>query len=385
MLAGAGRWTPDRGCAWQRGIDYVLEAANTQPSPGHTRLRDDARFVGPVWLDLPTGRPDEPLVAQPVYLPAHAPEWSKRFVASCKLRPAINSVGDAELQDPGRRAGATIRLPRAGADTQVLALGAGSLELHDAVRVDAGGELWITGRAGEHGIVELLEPATAALESMDRPVQRAHVGACPMLYPDPIRILFQRGLWPESGARDARSARLTDALIRSGATLDPIAVERDGGFAMRLGSGTVQLYLLDRLAEIEVLDLRALGYVLWLVFVGEAEVASELGGQLALSNLDRLLDTKASPFEPRDWVYQRIAGSSGDLGLRTATLARLLVAYPGSEAGMSRVLAGAARSFVTWAHGSELAPLGRPPRRIATLLKLTTGDELTLAVDALET
>ena len=394
MLQLANRWSPGlRGCEWQRGVDHVLRTALIAPGGKLELLREHARFVGPVWLCTPTGRADEPVKQGPLYLPSFAPDFAKRFNESCRFRPRVVDRGIVFV-DAGNQEVARIRLPAAGTDPQLIALGMGVLDLHDVpTTANVAVEDWIRGRGSDPGLLELLKPVELALQKIGRPLDAAHVGTCPALYPDPIRILFERNLWPApGGVRAAESRALTDARIKwGGRALDAVEVEKEGGEVLSLGTDStrVSLTMVDRVGDAQVNDLRSLGFVLWSIFVREADVSSELAGQLAITDtLEKLFEHSAErPLEPTRRVYERVGGSPPEqLRRRLATLQRLVKAYSSNEPGLPRLLSRATRSFVVWASGRADGVenrLGRPPARYLSY-RLPTGEELKLALDALE-
>jgi hypothetical protein len=396
-LQRANRWAPSlRGCEWQRGVDHLLEGHAIEPASKLELLREHARFVGPVWLCLPTGQADPPVQQGPLYLPSFAPDFARRFTESCRYRPrAAPDKAGIVFVDGGNQDVARIRMPSAGTDPQLIALGMGLLDLHNVPTTPhVAVEDWVRGRGTEPRLVDLLKPVELALQQIGRSVDAAAVAACPPLYPDAVRLLFERNLWPPpGGARAAESRALTDARIRwGGRALDQLSVETAGGELLALGSnGTrVALTMVDRVGDTQVNDLRALGFVLWSFFIRSAEVSSELAGQIAMADtLEKLLEhTSDRPLEATRAVYERVAADPPDaLRRRLATMQRFVKAYSSSKPGLPRLAQRAARSFVSWATGRADAVesrIGRPP---ATYLqyRLPTGEDLTLALDALET
>jgi hypothetical protein len=255
-------------------------------------------------------------------------------------------------------------------------------------------EDWVRGRGSDPGLVDLLKPVELALQKIGRPLDANHVNACPPLYPDPIRILFERNLWPAPGGeRTVESRALTDARIKwGGRALDLVGVEKEGGEMISLGpdGARVSLTMVDRVGDTQVNDLRALGYVLWSVFSREADVSSELAGQVAITDtLEKLFEhTGDRPLEPTRRVYERVGTAPSDqLRRRLATMQRFVKAYSSGEPGLPRLFNRAAKSFVSWASGRSDAVenrLGRPPAKYISY-RLPTGEELKLALDALET
>lgn len=395
-LRRANRWAPTLpGCEWQYGIDHVLEGHAIDPASPLELLREHTRFVGPVWLCIPTGEADPAVRQGPLYLPSLSEGFARRFTESCRFRPRVATEQSAIVfSDGGNQEVARVRLPSVGTDAQGIALGMGVLELQRVPTTPpAAIEDWVRGSGAEPGLIELLKPVGLALQKLGRPVDAAAVAKCPPLYPDPIRLLFERNLWPAPGAaRAVESRALTLARIgRGGHAIDARDVEAGGGQLVLGSNGTrVELTMVDRVGEAQVNDLRALGYVLWAVFIREAEVSSELGGQIAITDtLEKLLEhTGDRPLEPTRRVYERVEAAPSDpWRRRLATMQRFSKAYSNSAPGLPRLLDRAARSFVAWASGRTEAVetrLGRPPST-PLLYRLPTGEDLTLALDALET
>lgn len=393
-LEKARRWNPELPlCEWQRGVNEILRRAGAAPSENHQMLHEDARLVGPVWLTLPTGLPDEPVRAEPVYLPSLARGHAARFISTCQFKPKDESDKQAiTFSDATQKTIARIRLPQAGSDTNAIALGMGAVEMPEVPRVaNANAELWVSGRGGEPGLVELMRPIVLALQKLGRPVDTEHVNGCPVLYPDPIRILFERSRWPGAdGARAGQSRRLAAALLTAGGrALDGKTLERERGEQLQLGgeASPITLTLVDRLGDTAINDFRALGFVLWSVFVREAELAGALDGQPAMADtLEKLFEHAADrPLEPRKWVYDLVDAPPPErLTRRVATLQRFLKAYRTPAQGVARVLDLSAQSFVRWAAGrADVIPLGRPAARSATY-RLPTGEDIRLPLDSVE-
>jgi hypothetical protein len=282
--------------------------------------------------------------------------------------------------------------PEASGDRDLVAVGMGMLELLEAPRAAPSRELWLASRGGEPGLVDLMKPVELALGQLGRPVNAADVAKCPVLYPDPVRITLDRGLWASAGASQTLySSPLTQAMVDAGrAAPDAAAIEAQGGEVVTLGAGERKqtLVLMDRFAERPVHDLRALGFVLWSVFVRQAQLSSEHPGQLALVDAPELLlhHSPEKPLEAHGRVYD-LVGQAPDASLkaRLASQQRFLKAYRSSGTGLPRVLEHAARSFVAWASGrADVVPLGRAPTG-HLLYRLPTGEELRLAVDGVET
>ena len=395
-LKRAGRWTPDAlKCEWQRGLRSVLAHTGASvDTSGRRAFDEDCRFVGPVTAWLPTGTSDGAVSLEPIYLPTHHPGFTRRFVSSLQFQPHIEPGGDVVLNGPGNRELWRIRVHPASASTDIISLGSGRLSLTDEplekARVQ---EDWVNGTRDEDGLVQMLEPLTMALGRLEnrRTTDATNVLKCPFLYPDPIRLLFGQGLWRDSGAVPIReSSSLRTAWLESPVgPLTEDAVEEAGGVAVRVGVGGEHesiVFYLDFLGDQPVLDLRAMGYLLWRVFVGTAVISDEAGGTpeiLDTESYERLLRHQPDrPLEPVVEIYGAVrADAPDDLSQRLATMQRFVKAYPRADGGLPRLLAAAARSFCSWATGRDgVAPLGRGPRGREELV-LPTGDRLAIAID----
>ena len=382
----AGRWEPHQAL-WQRGIDYVL--GQTVFSEGLSDLADDSTMRGPIWLELPTGQVDPPLRVEPVFFPTLAPGFAASFVELCKLKP---SVGEAavELRDARGTLLGAIRMPGAGAQADGLAIGMGLLDLAgpDVARVPSVQQkIWVM---GEGGLRQVLRPLEQALGHWGRSVtDPAQILACPFLYPDPLRILAARGLWVGSGPQPTGRAA-----YQLGAAGVPIPTGDGAGIEAAVADfGTedspLQLILVDRAGGLVVLDLRALGYVLWKVFVGEAELVPGLGGNMgdAESYEPLLIHSPEHPFEATSLCYEFVSTElpvDVPLRRRLATLQRFVASYVAKQqpSETDRVLERAAQSFARWASGlSQVAALGHPGQRTFSYT-LPLGTSLDLAVDA---
>jgi len=173
--------------------------------------------------------------------------------------------------------------------------------------------------------------------------------------------------------------------------LNEETVEQAGGIAVRLGRGgeheSVSIYL-DFLGDQPVLDLRALGYLQWCVFVGTAVISDEVSGTpeiLETDTFEQLLRHQPDrPLEPTPEVYAAISGDPPEqISRRLAALQRFVKAYPRSEQGLQRLQYAAARSFSAWAAGrDDVEPLGRKPLADREEVSLPTGDRLRLAIDS---
>jgi hypothetical protein len=243
-------------------------------------------------------------------------------------------------------------------------------------------KLWVS---GEGGLKQLLNPLELALSRRSSLVTPGDVDKDVVLYPDPVRILVRRGLW--SGVGPAATGRALYQLGAAGIALpDSDTAPGVEAASATIGGGPagLQLMLVDRVGETAVLDLRALGCVLWMVFTGTADVYNELEGNIGdESFVPLLVHTKEAPLEAQEHIYRTVsAGPDAEVSKKLATLQRFVASYTPAPPGIDRILEAAARSFARWASGrQDIAPIGRKgPRTV--IYKLPIGLEIKLARDA---
>ncbi len=390
-LRRSGHWNREL-VDWQRGVDFVL--GERSGSEGLRMLGEHTQLTGPALLELPVAptadAPDGSVRLELIYLPCYSRGFADEFVKLCSYKP-VPQVGGVEFQDARGSAIGRIEMPAGGADVAPLALGMGTLAPIDlgVARVPhAVPRLWVE---GEGGLIDALKELSHELTSMEppRPLTLEAVRAAPVLYPDPVRILMQRGYWPDrsAGARRDTLTRNAKLMLSSKGLAMPTAEDADalgGAWAAVGADGQQRLVFFDEVQGIQVLDLRALGFVLFRFFVGEAELDESAPGNLrdAEHLAPLLVHSVESPLEAHAEVYRAVAGRAEDrLAARLGTLQRFVAAYPARE-GANRVLSRAALSYARWAGNRDVEPLGRTPAEF-TLFRLPTGVELRLARDPL--
>lgn len=374
VLQDAGRWRREV-VVWQRAVDVVLEQGGAQPSADLRSFHRDCRLVGPIRCELPIGDANGTVRPELLYLPTSAPGFSDSFVRLSRLPAEVQDQSLLFRTASGKTAGAIRVLPMSK-NTDEVALGTGLVEGLDERAL---AEVSATQMLQADALRDLLQPVAQALGEINRTVDRASVLACPALYPDAIR------LWAQRLARPAHQPTLTrraELLLVESASASPsdAEVQLGGGLKVRLEGSQrqVDLLLLERLGEIEVLDLRALGAVLWQVFVGEGTLGQ--GHLLGPSGQPLLIP--GALLEPPASIYEQVAQPPGALRSRLATLQRLVAAYPDGAGALERVLAAAARSFARWASDRpDIAALGRTGGPTVSV-GLPIGLSLPLAVDA---
>ncbi|RMG46824.1 MAG: hypothetical protein D6723_16720, partial [Acidobacteria bacterium] len=208
------------------------------------------------------------------------------------------------------------------------------------------------------GLFSLLQPLYAIYATMGEDIRaiREH----PLFYPDILRILITRlgeaGLPDTDVSFSDRALELAFDINNPGLPL--ISELKDHargarGFILPHSheGETRRIVYIEEYADYPVGDLKALGWVLWLFFTGEAEFRD---GKIRDKQLIPLLSesTPTRPFDASSDAYRKL-NEERDRHRRLATLQRLVKAY--AERGRSenaspvnRLCYAAARSFAKW-------------------------------------
>lgn len=368
LMAGS-RWDAEKPVEWQRALGWLTKAVD--PSDGLSLLHDHSRLVGPIGLSLTT--PTGPSDSTPVFLPTRATGFGERFVGWCRSTPReVDAVSGRaiELADARGTALAEIALPRPDSGASLLDLGGGIVADRNATTVVPRSVPCFDDEEGVSGLPRALDALGLALAQAGRALDGDRIDACPVLYPDPIRILARRKLWRGAGSSlrfTTRCEREALAVGGPGRLPDPADTAADAGsFAtVRFGSGTSMLFA-ETFAGRDIGDLRALGAALFLAFAGDAGAE---GGILRDADGRVLLRATATrPLEPDEVAYALTptgpAGTS-NFARRLATLQRFVASYsvvastadPGS---LAVALHSAARTFARWANGgTDIVGMGR--------------------------
>lgn len=397
VLESNGVWAPghERAPAWMKALQVLLGDAASQGGA----LRTDARLVGPVRLEVPSraGGDVQELI---VYLPVREPGWSHRFAELLFFQPVRREAGTVDLVDPNGRAVVTVRMsPRdlaresaalsrgaSGGESASVAgfellAGVGRLEGGANVARGVGQSHWLEDHASAQGYRSLvLNPLMlAAARAQGRQgLSEEDVLRFSIAYPDTIRLIV---LQTHGGAADGVRIHLSREVANSvpqgvlapqtgmslarwepGAALPTIVAVP--GASGGLSVGLVERYgPTDR--EVDVGELRALGFALWLFFVGDAELRSdgvrviwtadegkELFGRVLASGTERPLEVLRDALQAVRADPERQRARE-----RLATLQRFLATWRAlgegdperSEVQVARLGRVAAESFVTWA------------------------------------
>ncbi|MBL8603452.1 MAG: hypothetical protein JNK72_16125 [Myxococcales bacterium] len=304
----ASLWNPshERAPAWQKGL-HTLLGENTRPA---NALADHARMVGPLRLNVVprAGGDAEDVIA---YLPVREPQWAARFAELLFFQPVRRDAGSVELVDPNGRSVVSIRMaPRtlaqgahqaapgaasAAVDAAPIAgfellAGVGRFEALANVGRGHGQAHWLEDHANAQGYRALvLNPLMAAAARSHRraTLSDEDVTGFPIGYPDTIRLVVA----PSSGAADGPRIMLSREVTNRAATGTPLpaygtalthwkpgdalpAIVAVPGATGNLAVGLVEAFgPAER--RVDVGELRALGFALFLYFMGEAELRSD--------------------------------------------------------------------------------------------------------------
>lgn len=368
-LRSSGRWS-GQVVAWQRAVDVILEQAGTI-ALDPASLDADSRQTGPFLAQLPFGDSARPARAELLYLPAHDPGRLRRFRALLQATPSTTQDSVTLVDTASAVRARIVILPAVATGANKLAAGVGAVELFDGTAAPG------TGAPRVEEIERLLEPVCRALIEENRPVDTDSVRGALWAYPDAIRLLaLTRGTVPATILLSSAA----QVACFAGAALPPESSE-DVGF---LQVGAQRLVLLDKLGDVSLLELRALGLTLFRVFTGELTTRA---GVLTRGTAAPLLHVAGPPFasdsrnplEPSAASIQAVNGEPPqELRKKLATLQRFVATYAGAEL----LLGKASRSFAAWAADRDepVAPLGKVGERSLPLQ--VTGFTIPLAADA---
>jgi hypothetical protein len=397
ILDRNGLWQPGHELSppWMKALQVLL-GDQVQPSGA---LHSDARFVGPVRLAVPpraNGETDD-LIA---YLPVRDLAWAARFGELLFFQPVRRDAGTVDLLDPNGRAVITVRMtPRdtsreaginpartsVGADTASTAgfellAGVGRLEGVLAAARGHGQAHWLEDHEKSPGYRSLvLNPLLAAAARSHKRIQVTEddVRAFPALFPDTVRLVV--GQAEASDGSDVR-IHLSREVTNRVATGTPAP---QGGTSMARwipgspvprivavpgATGTLSVGLVERFGptqrSVDVGEIRALGFALWVYFLGEAELRSdgarvlwtadegkELFGRVLVQNVERPLEVLRDALAAVQGESERQRARD-----RLATLQRFRATWRGVGEGEgdrlevqgARLARIAAETFLEW-------------------------------------
>ncbi len=304
----AGLWQPGHESSppWMKALQVLL-GDTAQPTGA---MHGDARMVGPVRLRVvprTSNEPDEAIV----YLPVRDVGWGARFAELLFFQPVRRDAGSVDLVDPNGRPVVTVRMaprdpareasnaPARGASGVDLAstagfelvAGVGRLEGATQTARGHGQAHWLEDHANAPGYRSLvLNPLLAAAARSHKRAQitEADVQAAPIFFPDTVRLVL--GQAESTDGADVR-IHLSREVTNRVATGTPapqtgvsLAKWQPGSALPRIvavpgATGSLSVGLVERFGPVQrpvdVGELRALGFALWLYFVGEAELRSD--------------------------------------------------------------------------------------------------------------
>ncbi len=441
MLVDKALWSGD-GTAppWMRGVDRMLDGY--KPKSAWEQLQPDVRMAGPTRLTFLRGTTE---VLLDVFLPVWSQGHVAKFQSIFRLRPAVTEGGVNLVED--RPDGAPARV---GQFIQLVsaqrASNPGGINQDATEEVDAGDALlaglgnvserdpitgerwWLQDRDGQPGyktaVYDPLLARVLQLHGARLALKEEDVALAPIFFPDSIR-LARSLLNPPLGMSGVEFVTLKDEhknrvkhwplpmygqQLAADLPLPPPAAD----FVLALENSPSAACLLERLntgnGVVEVGEVRALGALLWELFVGETEF-SKLETSVALNrpspgnDQSNRMASQPTEGKPRiifkdpllaavGSVLSDNAGQADAYKLavrrRRATAQRFLTlwtATPGTSTGHESWLASlAVRVFIDWAfHGTEApAAWGRVPeieRAVVRKLRVTRTLEIPVFTD----
>ncbi|MBI5514512.1 MAG: hypothetical protein HY909_12130 [Deltaproteobacteria bacterium] len=423
-----GAWAPghEQSPTWMKALQVLL--GDVQPGGN---LRSDARMVGPVRLAVvPRGGNDPTEVI--VYLPVREPGWASRFSELLFFQPVRRDAGTVDLVDPNGRAVVTLRMaPRDAAQGEAsgrstmsadaasvagfeLLAGVGRIEGNPNLARSHGQAHWLEDHAATPGYRSLvLNPLLAAAARSHRraTIAEGDVHAFPVLFPDTIRLaLTPAGDALPGAVRIHMSREVTARLApgvpapQAGASLGKwspgtalpkiVAVPGSTG---AVAAGLVESFGPEGRA-VDVGELRALGFSLWLYFLGDAELrsdgqrllwtadeAKELFGKVIVHNAERPLEVLKEALSAVHGEVERQRARD-----RLATLQRFRNTWravgdgDGEQPAVQAARLGrvAAETFAEWAlNGAAIGSFGFRQATAAEHFTLGEGARLPLYLD----
>lgn len=380
VVKGLGAWSVgDEDSPWVGAIDEML--GDTPPSAGRLLLASHTRTVGPILTRFPS------IGHKPFYFPVVKRGFAARFIRS--LTGTLREEEERVVAlDDAKQPCFSIRRPsniEAGGDHARLA-GTGLVSADQPQDWEPRLErkaLCLETTAGGKG---LLSCFPALFDS--RTLKVPDVKKAPLLYPDVVRVLI---------ARLGEAALPGGKVVFSPAALENVfepefpglpSIEGVGlteswaGVVTKLPTGDRSLAHLETLGGHDVADLSALGRVLWLYFIGEADFEA-----------DTIRDSRSIPLIPKDGpaplfadetVYADVRSGRASVR-RLATLQRFVKAYAGSspathpEKSVEFLLGQAASTWARRCWGGQVLPMGHASAEQGT--HTVTGVRVTLHRD----
>jgi hypothetical protein len=309
VLQTNGAWNLENGPVWQKALNIALEGI--APTSSTAKLSADARFVGPVFLKVPRKQEQGAVDYLALYLPVLSRGWGFRFQDLLFLKPIERGAGAVMLEDTttqrviariaksvGAARGNTPSADPASAvssESFEFLAGVGRLDVDESAAVHHGQLYWLDDQNGQPGyrslvVAPLIE---AGARSLRRAVTEADVRTFPILFPDALRLVFVGGEATSPDEVRVQLSRHVTARRSAGVPLPqtglPPKAWKPGQappnvLAIPAAKGAAAIGLVERYGPEgrtqDVGELRALGFAMWLYFLGECEVQSGSGRRL---------------------------------------------------------------------------------------------------------
>ena len=269
VLRTAKRWDAAR-VPWMRGLDELI--GQNSPSSAQRTLHEDSQFFGPLKLVCgdPNGASGAIESTERIYLPALKIGYAKTIRQMCGLSfRSVAASGIVAAADPAGRDLFHITMPNTTPGPDLLFLGAGTVRQTDGIAV--GGAPGKIDLQKPDGLMAAMNPILLSLGAADGALPTvAQMQSLPVFYPDVLRI----------AARLVRPSAVSysqgvERLVQQGLSVPDIGSLGDAAAAVTFSSASgekTQALYIERLGEHDVGDLRAIGYLLWLHFLGNAEL-----------------------------------------------------------------------------------------------------------------
>lgn len=347
LLQGNGQWDPQR-VPWMAAVDFIV--GSLSPSDRYQVYHVHCRTVGPVRVLFPDGN------LYPLYLPVSSPGFAKDFLRALTgtFHPGAEAV---IIRDSRNQPAYAIALPQVVVGGRLQWAGGGVLRPIEGMVRPYFDAPQIRLRDDSQGpgyfsvLHSLYEELSQAVDDLAEAVERY-----PYLYPDAIRVVVHR--LGEAGIPRAAvvfSRRAFEVLfeqdIASLPRLQDIDTPSPHSFVYRNG-GTAFVFL-ERYGDVDFGDLRALGWVLWQFFIGEAY-------------FDRRALREGRTGEPLmeglyagSVVYEQVRSDEvRNRCRRLAALQRFVKAYGGGGGPEAELCRQAVEAFARWVWGEDVIPNG---------------------------
>lgn len=353
-------WNPTK-VAWMKGIDWIVRDIKGDEYLPNLKMNSRSVVAVPLWIDEKR--------SSLVYVPCLAPGFSRLLHGWFRGRfERVQS--HVEIRDGRGTIVCKILMPREREGINTLFLGAGLVDPTDMY-----GEFGdkVKARLSDddkgQGIISILRPIFGALEAMGK-VNRETVEAEPWRFPDVVRIILSvyGDVHVTGGALASYSKRIEQKILESnfpGYPDEKILLEDEKSSGLVVKVSDRNLFYVERYLGNDVGDLRALGYALFMYFVGDGEYMNgrlyDGGGTILVElSLERL-------FEPTEQSYKFVQDDAlqKEMGNRLASIQRFYRSYRDNkqEGPIGEVILEAVKAFSKWVCGEEPLAIGTPAKK----------------------